>query len=61
MPSAFAKAGWIEVIGILTLTGIMCNYSWGLMAKVLESVNEEEPEVNHNLQMACGKVLGKNY
>jgi len=61
MPSAFATAGWVEVIGILTLTGIMCNYSWGLMIKVLESVNEETPGVNHTLQMACGKVLGKKY
>ena len=58
MTNAFATAGYIEVIAILTLTGIMCNYSWGLMVKVLESVNEEEQGVNHTLQMACGKILG---
>lgn len=49
MPNAFATAGWIEVILLLLITALMCNYSWGILTKVLEALNENEDGISYTL------------
>ena len=36
----------------------MCLYSWGLLVKVLDNINDGK---NHTLQTAAGKILGKKF
>ncbi|KAL4453200.1 hypothetical protein ABPG74_015431 [Tetrahymena malaccensis] len=58
MPQTFAAAGWLESILLLFLTGIMCLYSWGLLIKVLDNMDDG---ISHTLQTAAGKILGKKF
>lgn len=60
MPAAFSTSGWLEVIFILFLTGVMCSYSWCRLIEVLEKINAEDKK-SHTLQTACGRILGKKY
>ncbi|KAL4497104.1 hypothetical protein ABPG72_019424 [Tetrahymena utriculariae] len=58
MPQTFAAAGWLESILLLFLTGMMCLYSWGLLIKVLDNMDDG---ISHTLQTAAGKILGKKF